>query len=221
MRFLRFEGKEIPLDMSRYDNPDYMAFLERIGLEHEKAEKKRNDRLMVIATLVGVVIALAAASAGLWSGYEAHQARIEDERPYVRVEFSGIKGEGFTIDSPNGGGESTWDTPAPHVTLDAFGKSPAVNVVVQGTCKPGSTPENFFPGANPTVFGIMFPQEKREAFCPQIIPELGKEPISLTYWGIVYYRDIQERRYQTPYCFTYVSSKPPSITNCEGYSDIK
>jgi hypothetical protein len=75
-----------------WENLEYLAFLERIQAEREKAEEKRNQRLVVIATILGVVIAFAAAGASFWSGYACGITLFDwvqlpwkdlDKRPYT------------------------------------------------------------------------------------------------------------------------------------------
>lgn len=46
------------------------------------------DRISLRVTIASTVVAVIAAIAGVWTGYEAHQTRIEDERPFIAVDFT-------------------------------------------------------------------------------------------------------------------------------------
>jgi len=52
-----------------------------------QAQKVHNDRSMLRITLASTAVAVIAALGVLRSGYEAHKARIEDERPFLAVDF--------------------------------------------------------------------------------------------------------------------------------------
>jgi hypothetical protein len=68
--------------------PHMLPSLRRVREVREKAEKKRNERIMLMTTIAGVAISIAAAGAALWTGYEAHETRRNDERPFVAVDAS-------------------------------------------------------------------------------------------------------------------------------------
>jgi hypothetical protein len=87
MLFVRFDGKEIPFT-TRFQDPQYLVFLEHVAEENEKSIKKRNERITLVVTVLGVPISLCAAAAAFWASYEAHATRIEDERPFIGVELA-------------------------------------------------------------------------------------------------------------------------------------
>jgi hypothetical protein len=113
MLFVRFDDKEIPF-ATRFQDPQYLAFLEHLAQENEKSIKERNERITLVATVLGVAISLCAAGAALWASYEAHATRIEDERPFIGAELA----------PP--------DAPADEINkaaiIRSFGKTPALKV---------------------------------------------------------------------------------------------
>jgi hypothetical protein len=201
MKILSYDGKEIPFDPSRFDNPDYIAFLERIQVEHEKAEKKRNERLLVIVGIASAIIALAAAGAAWWTGYEAHLTRVEDERPYLRVRFSGVENmQVHTIKS------ESHNLDEPVIEISAFGKTPATGVIVNAQCLSTTRLHLLDPDRSRTfpierVPGTIFPTESMKIPCfdDYTAPHLGSE--ELVFHGIVTYTDLGGRRYETPFCY--------------------
>lgn len=195
MLFLRFDGKEIPYERA-WENPDYIAFMQRIQAARELAEKKRNERITIIVGLVGLIIAVAAAGAAFWSGYEAHQTRIEDERPYIRTEFAGFSPESaHDLNTPN---DKTIENASftPHVKLNVFGKSPAIEVIALSSCEysNGTATET---ESDIQGLGFIFPAEDRTIPCKPARKPFTAVKVS----GAVSYTDVHGKEYKTPYCF--------------------
>jgi hypothetical protein len=89
-------------------------------LARVQAQKEHNDKSTLRVTLGGTAVAVIAALAALWSGYEAHKTRIEDERPFRAIDFKLIEGP------PRA--PLPFETPPFDISIVAFGKTPAENV---------------------------------------------------------------------------------------------
>ena len=201
MLFIQYDGKEIPFD-TRMADTEYLAFLERIQVERELAIKKRNERITVVSTVLGVVVGLAAAGAAFWAGYEAHKTRVEDERPYVMTGFGGMDDETFIT-----GRTAIGKRPAPHVTLSVFGKSPAVNIEMYAHCSVDNSeePTPTFDWKRPIESEpAIFPGKSKTYYCKEImnIPQTESPP-PVRFQGRIEYHDLSKHLYKTPFCFLY------------------
>jgi hypothetical protein len=210
MRIIRFEGREIPFD-TRYQDPDYLAFLERAAEENEKAAKRRNERITVVATVSGVVISLCAAGAAIWSSYEAHRTRIEDERPFVAAELA-------PQDAPPDQIEKV-------AIIKSFGRTPALKVST--VCLLSPTEDNVhwkeldstessdtFQFERVDGFPYMLPNEQEVIQCPESLAP--RRPVIdrtlFTIYGRVKYQSMTGQKYETPFCLTrYKSSTSDSV----------
>src|ERR1700691_621194 len=85
--------------------------------------KKEIERATLWVTIASTFVALAAAGAAFWSGWEAHESRINDERPFLTPEPVQLKPR-----------EQSTATP-PFIKIDVRynGKSVAKKILI--TCK--------------------------------------------------------------------------------------
>ena len=226
MLFVRFDGKEIPF-ATRFQDPQYLAFLEHIAEENEKSIKKRNERITLVATVLGVVISLCAAGAAFWSSYEAHETRIEDERPFIGAELA----------PPDASAEQINKT----AIIKSFGKTPALKV--RTVCLLSPTEENVhWKYLDPLKDNQTFQFDKLDSF-PYMLPnhqELVQCPESLapqtsvidqtlfTIYGRVTYQSMSGQEYETPFCLTRyksVTSGSIKIKSCnavvEPFPDLR
>ena len=56
--------------------------------EHDNRYREHSDRITFRVTLLSIFIAFLAAAAAIWTGYEAHKTRINDQRPFIAVDIS-------------------------------------------------------------------------------------------------------------------------------------
>ena len=220
MLFFRYEDKEIPVE-GAWQNPDFVAYMERIEEQRLKAEERRWARTSARATALGVFIAICAAGAALWSGYEAHRTRIQDERPYMRAQFAGVSKETFF---PTHAKESQ-QIFTPHLKLTEFGRTPSTDIRVYMIC---STGKPFDLDMHLTeVVQQMFPSDILSEYChddPHIIMDKDKA-IGIVYLrGVVFYEDMDRRKYQTPFCYEWsvgTDNSQESVTNCFSDTPLK
>lgn len=71
--------------------------------------KERIDRATLVVGVASTFVAVVAAAAALWTGYEAHKTRIDDERPFVGVDLTAWQGE---LEFP---GDIRGGASAPHI----------------------------------------------------------------------------------------------------------
>jgi hypothetical protein len=176
--------------------------------------KQHTDRITLRVTLASTIIALLAAGAAFWSGYEAHKARVDDERPFLAVDIA-----------PSSEHPSREGRPVT-TTLAAFGKSPARNITVN--CITFSSydidvqwPSSPLPGNS--HFPFLFPSRSTEINCP--VPDIGRDtnrshsPSKLyTEFGLVQYSGDRDEKYQTPFCVTTLfkdDGSAPTVKLCD------
>ena len=145
-------------------------------IRREDTQRRHNARITSLVTFTSTFVAVVAAAAAVWSGYESHRSRIDDERPYVAVE--GISGP---------------DT----VKLNSFGKTPALNV--QLLCM-GQDEAHWGALSNivPLRLGTLMPSQSMIAFC---IPKESVASNVYSAFGTVSYEDFNGTHYLTPFCF--------------------
>jgi hypothetical protein len=145
-------------------------------------------RRTLFITTASVVVAVVAALAALWSGYEAHRTRIDDERPYISAVPS---------KDPNQINFA--------VVLQASGRSPALNVrlaclaTVQPDIADWKKIENDSDLGNDRVQQNVYliPGQKMLRACA--FSEYVKSYDSVVY-GVVLYEDSSHDQYETPFC---------------------
>jgi hypothetical protein len=154
--------------------------------------KKSIEDATLRVTIASTFIAVIATAAAIWSGYEAHQTRIDDERPFITPATA----------------EQLPPSPFRRIQINNNGKSAAKNVhaiCVSGVETPGSQvqwhPE--LPGAPGNNFPFLLPTTWVKFNCPLTaqndLPNSGMA-VEL---GVVEYEDVTGNRYQTPFCYTF------------------
>jgi hypothetical protein len=105
------------------DHTDQYARLDR---QDKSRQKEHADRLMFRVTLASTIVAVVAAGAAVWTGYEARMTRIGDERPYVTMDLKA------TLDEAKSARLNKTTRTRLHVSSDltASGRSPARNVQI-------------------------------------------------------------------------------------------
>jgi hypothetical protein len=189
--------------------------------EHAQAiQKTHNDKAMFRITLASTAVAVMAAIGALWSGYEAHQTRIHDERPFVAVDA--------TIDIPAAMTFSSKAQMNPgdimplQTQVTAFGKSPSVRIhIVCATVV--DNPEIEW---KPTKdygewhFVYLLPNRSGEIACPYVGPPttLTKyTDISYIQFGVAQYQDTSGSTFLTPFCQEILPGTP--MTHIEQCSE--
>jgi hypothetical protein len=171
--------------------------------EHAQAvHKAHNDKAMLRITIASTLVAVIAAFGALWTGYEAHQTRIHDERPFVAIDASPDIPEAmkFANEQMNPG-----DIMPLQTLVTAFGKSPSERIHV--AC--AVVADN--PGVkwNPTKdygqwdFVYLLPSRSGEIACPYIgspIIQPKHEGITFVQFGVAEYHDVSGNTFRTPFC---------------------
>lgn len=178
---------------------------------------------MIRSISFGTIIAVIAALTAIWSSYEAHLSRLEDERPYVKVEYSALAHERFLDGAPHPsplGGFG--DGMVPHIKLTIFGKTPALNISIDSDCIEGLANDHPAHPTNDVSYGMLFPSESGDSYCSRYLSGLQPDGSSqltylLEYWGMVHYRDIDGHDHQTPFCFE-DDQLGQKIKQCEAYT---
>ena len=140
---------------------------------------------------LGVIVALVAACAALWSGYEAHRTRVDDDRAYVNAVPTNFK---FVQEA---GQKRRAEV---HFNILVVGKTPAYDVEIGTTCTLG----NHHPAPPKPVELVrsMLLQETVKWGCIAIAEK--EEDFRSTYLhvaGTLSYRDIFRDRHCLPFCF--------------------
>jgi len=195
-----------------------------VAKREEQIQKAHNDRIALIVTLTSTMVAIVAAFAAVWSGYEAHVTRIEDERPFIAVDIT---------DSVESSQPSITDFFPAHARIVGFGKTPAENLVATCAIVPRSretkiswSPKNQYPKL---TFPFVLPSRSLPLPCtiagdPKTTGATGA-PGQFQYieFGVVEYQDDAGRAYQTPFCQVitlngggapYKSDPPADIDKC-------
>jgi hypothetical protein len=163
-------------------------------VRREAMQKQHNDRITLLVTIVSTFVAVIAAAAAVWSSYEAHSARIQDERPFVAVDVTAR----LVNDRPQPGMAIT-------TTFEAFGKTPARNVTIRCRISENSDELDAFvrhPGNLTGVdYAYILPSRSLTDPCYPSHPFFQHHPQLLDVYGIVTYHDDAGRAYQTPFCF--------------------
>jgi hypothetical protein len=167
--------------------------------------KERFDKANMRITLVSTLVAVIAAGAGLWTAYEARQSRIEDERPFIAVDFAPEPDEANL----------------PHLVdklhffntqLVSTGRSPARQI--QFLCGMISPPRDGPAGLKWPLAGLdarqfitlpyLLPGHTQQVSCQQVPnfadPEKNEDITALIRLGQVNYQDQYAKSYCTPFC---------------------
>jgi hypothetical protein len=186
-------------------------------LQRTHTSVKRNiERATLHVTIASAIVAIAAAGAAFWSGYEARQTRLDLERPFV------------SVDPLNKDGDKPLPGPVLPTRLVAFDKSAAHDIVVkcktavdtsqQWTADEIKSPTRTFPYMLPTHFNIIQ--------CPADATFKPAPNTAIVQVGTVEYQDNRGGNYLTPFCFryTYTPSTVIDVAQCSdtrGLPDLK
>ena len=169
-------------------------------------------------TLTGTAIAIVAALTGIYTGYDAHQARLDDERPFLNVGFeTPAKGE----------------PPIPgilDIRTKAEGKSPAKDVSVLCVIALDTVPPRDWStsGLSADTFPFLLPGQWVKPKCSLGAGYDPKNPpinATIVAMGSVQYEDTR-KQYSTPFCFTWTfdPNKNLDVHACgtsRGLPDVK
>ena len=179
--------------------------------------KEKLDRAIFHVTLASSFVAVVAALAALWSGYEAHKTRVDDERPFLAVDVA-----------PPGSKEAvvpgTFLSPTLRTHVVAFGKSPSRKIIV--TCaqirvsdlKSATWKWEPSKAYSTAAFPFLLPGRSAEIACA-MLPSSGNGSVPAQFeFAVVQYEDEAQRAYQTPFCFGIVelAGTPPIVQPCVG-----
>jgi hypothetical protein len=161
------------------------------------------DRISLRVTIASTVVAVIAAIAAIWTGYEAHQARIEDERPFIAADF--------TPDPTTAQMELMVQLHFFETHLIATGRTPARKVQFSCGMMPVSTGELIFKwplqGLDPrqfTTLPYLLPNHSQRVPCEQVpnsaYPKTYDGVTALVRLGQITYQDQHSHHYCTPFC---------------------
>lgn len=180
--------------------------------ESRKSLKERLDQAGFRVTLASTVVAVVAAIAALWSGYEAHKTRVQDERPFLAVDVVPPGKDDVVIPvTPLNSNART------HVV--AFGKTPAKDIHVTCASVRQNAPAAMWkPNAHysSSRFTYILPGRFVEIFCSmQTDPPVDTTAPEFEL-GLVQYRGEDGTSYQTPFCYQFIQfgSSPLVIRQC-------
>jgi hypothetical protein len=201
----------------------------REKLEHHgthKAGKESLDRAALYVTIASTLIAVFAATAAFWSGWEAHKARVDDERPFVAVDLQPWPGE---LSVPI---EDRAYASAPH--LVAFGKSPARHLSVtcgmvsyNPTARITWNPND--KGLRTSTYSDLLPSRTIPIRCGSLnshATDDSQDSHIVIAIGSLVYADDKQAQYVTPFCYQVTPREKIAslITPCEelyGLPDLK
>jgi hypothetical protein len=159
--------------------------------------KQHADRLMLRVTLASTIVAVIAAAAAIWSGYEAHKARVYDERPFLAVDIV------LTPDQlPRVAPEVLFKT-----SIAAFGKSPARNIRYSCADVPLDQPNDaHWPPEEikrnpPNHILYILPARSFEIECKDLLGNYSGVAPQFIEFGFVEYQDDHDTAYRTPFCY--------------------
>lgn len=162
-----------------------------------EAYKKRssNERRDQIVSIASVFIALAAAAAAIWSGYEAHVARIADDRPFLSADVDDL---------------------SDYMVLHSLGKTPAVNIEAVCLIDENEQKVDWQRVEHPQVVHrhlSLFPGQTDGFPCER----LPFHSVNEVRYGMVKYKDPEGRSYQTPFCYVNLMSREDKVFHaCSG-----
>jgi hypothetical protein len=173
--------------------------------------RKEIERATLWVTIASTFVAVAAAGAAFWSSWEAHESRINDERPFPTPEPVQLKP----------GEQSTATPPFIKINVQNNGKSSAKKILI--TCKSEiETAEshvtwNAQESKSPTdTFPYLAAAVWLRVACPSpphyTIPASG----TAVELGTVQYHDVSDRNFVTPFCFTFAVpyTNNPDVHQC-------
>jgi len=166
-------------------------------------------------TIASTFVALAAAAAAFWSGYEAHKTRVDDQRAFL------------SIDILPWGPDDKVIQPIADVRVLSTGKSAANNVSIN--CSTSLDLNMPWRENDPHVhlnFSYILPNRFIPINCGTIhspTPEIKQPVITL---GLITYYDESRNYHQTPFCFNIIPSRFTKTTsqpcnNDDGLPELK
>jgi len=186
--------------------PAMKRFSDELKRRREKAQsaqKEQNDRAMLRITLASTFVAVVAALAALWSGYEAHQTRIEDERPFVAIDASpeipgAMKFAGNEQLAPG-------EIMPLQTQVTAFGKTPSEHIHVMCAVVADNPKIEWKPTKDygEWHFPFLLPGRSGEIACPYVGPPSTRpKHADITYvqFGFTEYEDEAGSKFRTPFC---------------------
>jgi len=164
-------------------------------------------RVALFSSVVGAI----AATAAIWLGYEAHVARVLDERPFVSIDV--IESQGPALSLLGKSSPSYLDFLASVETrLVSTGKSPALNLHLVCAGEPFADNVKWDPRGKYEEwdFPYLLPNRSTIVYCPRRAgsPAVSNSTDEVMEYGIVYYEDQDHRKYQTPFCETLLAYGP-------------
>lgn len=150
------------------------------------------DNATLKVTVASTIVAVAAAGAAFWSGYEARRSRLDSERPFLNIE-------------PQNHDNANNPLPGP-LTPDriyAIDRSAARSVRVRCAATTEPAHWNLGPTSSPTyTFPYILPTQWVLINCGD--PSFNPPPNStVVEFGTVEYQDDRNNDYLTPFCFDY------------------
>ena len=152
------------------------------------------ERENLFVTVASTVVAVAAAVAAYWSSYEAHKARVDDERPTLIAE---------PID------RVTPTYPYKRIKIKNIGKSSATNiqVICKSVFESGSAATAWQSAdlhAHADTFPYLYPTIWVAEDCP--VAATGYTPGAtgrVVELGVIRYLDVKGDSYLSPFCLTF------------------
>jgi hypothetical protein len=156
------------------------------------------ERQNLLVTIASTVVAVAAAVAAFWSSYEAHKARIDDERPTLIANIVS---------------RLTPTYPFKRIEVENIGKSPAMKIQVY--CKTMFESDNGESTWRPEdmqgtkdTFAYLYPGIFVDVNCPQAASYTPGAAGAVVQLGIIQYQGSRGDSYQSPFCYTFQLSGP-------------
>jgi hypothetical protein len=185
---------------------------ENFRREADLRQRARENRTNLTITLVSTFVAIMAAGAAFWSGYEAHKTRLDDERPFVAVDTS--------PDTDNVKMPLRDRNHFLPMRVSSFGKTPARNVRLvcvlteDNDATPILWPPKNLPKDPALTVPYILPTRGVNTNCPVIfnsVPDQTTNTAGMIRLGYVEYDDERGTHYVTPFC-TLIYSQPQTPT---------
>jgi hypothetical protein len=187
----------------------------------EKLKVKHQGVAVNMVSTLTIMIALIAASAAIWSAYEARLTRLEDERPFLAMKV--------TMEPSAEKVPTIYNSP-PTITLLSLGKTPSLHVRVlceiEISWKPYHWRDSDVLKERQTQFDYLLPGTSSSPDCMQHAegepPPEGTPQLNAIVLGVVYYQGTDHRDYQTPFCYFVLQSKEDIVDQsyCPGVTGL-
>lgn len=194
------------------DPTELAAYERRLKCEaQDHRQKEHNDKLTFRVTLASTIIAVIAALAALWAGYEAHQTRVEDERPFIAVDATPDIPQALKFHSNE---NMIAGQMIPLQTLvTAFGKSPSEQIHVTCATVADNPGTQWKPAKDYAEwhFVYLIPSRSGEIGCPYVGPASTRPPhadITFIQFGVAEYENESGSKFRTPFCHMILAGFP-------------